>query len=109
MLGLAIYESGICECGHHSSLTHNLENVFTFEDDRCPVCAGVARYARLRAKQDEAADKALGENPAPHMARAADGRRTFVRQMSPLEVAERRESRGQPPILREAVSRGGQE
>lgn len=98
MLGLSLYEAGVCECGHHSSLTNDTDNVFTFEDRRCNVCAGVARYARLQAKQDEQADKSLGDNPAPHASRAADGRRTFIRQMSPLEIAERRESRGQPPM-----------
>lgn len=93
MLGLALYEAGVCNCGIHSSLTADKSNVFTFDERTCPVCIGAAKWARVRAAEDERALKALGENPPPVMQRPGDGRTTYTRQMSPLEVAARREGR----------------
>ena len=93
MLALGAYESGVCDCGVHESLTEDKSNVFTFEDRHCPVCRGVARYQRVQTDMDEKATKALGENPPPHSPRPSDGRRTFVRQMSPTEVEARRARR----------------
>jgi len=87
MLALDIYRRGVCACGFHESLTEDRANHFTFDQRTCPVCRGVAKMARLQAHEDEQAEKALGQNPAPGIPRLADGRRTFVRMMSPLEVA----------------------
>ena len=94
MLALGIYERGVCECGFHESLATDRANNFTFETKTCPVCRGVAKMARLQAHEDEQAEKALGQNPAPGIPRLADGRRTFVRLMSPLEVAALSKPRG---------------
>lgn len=87
MLALRYYERSICECGFHESAATDRSNFFTFESRICPVCRGAAKQARIQAHADERDDKQLGENPPPGASRAADGRRTFVRQMNPLEVA----------------------
>lgn len=82
-----IYEHGVCECGFHESLTTDRSNHFTFDVRECPVCKGAAKFARIQQHADEQADKRLGDDPPPTAARAGDGRRTYLRQMSPLEVA----------------------
>ena len=87
MEALGIYERGLCACGFHESLTADRANHFTFEVKTCPVCQGAAKFGRIQEHADEKADKRLGDEPAPDAARSADGRRTFLRQMSPLEVA----------------------
>jgi hypothetical protein len=87
MLALGYYEAGVCECGFHESLTGDKANHFTFDTKTCPVCRGSAKMARIQADADERSDKSLGEHPAPGLSRAGDGRRMFVRRMSPLEVA----------------------
>jgi hypothetical protein len=97
MEALSIYESGVCECGFHESLATDKANVFTFETRSCPVCRGTAKFARIQGHADEQSDKSLGDNPAPGLNRSADGRRTFVRQMSPIEVALRDQSVPQKP------------
>ena len=94
LLALSIYERGVCECGFHESLATDRANNFTFETKTCPVCRGVAKMARLQFHADEQSDKAMGENPPPGLPRAADGRRTYVRMMSPLEVAALSKPRG---------------
>lgn len=94
LLALGYYERGVCECGFHKSLTNDRANHFTFPTETCPVCKGAAQVARLQAHADEEIDKRLGENPAPGSPRAADGRRMFVQQLSPLEVAARQRPRG---------------
>lgn len=94
MLGLAAYEARVCECGWHESLTGDRSNFFTFEDRRCPVCAGRDRRARMLAEQDDRFRKALGENPPAAASYPSDGRRSFVRMMGPDEVAEWKARRG---------------
>lgn len=87
MLALEFYEAQICSgCGFHKSLTHDKAEHFTFEHDVCLVCKGAAQQDRAQAQHDEAHDKRLGENASPLAARAADGRTTFVRRLSPDEV-----------------------
>lgn len=86
MLALTEYEAGICSCGFHESLTRDKSNVFSFELDHCPVCAGGERYGRLQEKEDaEEVDK-LGESPAPTAPRPSDGRRVLMR-MKPAASA----------------------
>lgn len=87
MEALSIYERGVCSCGFHESLTNDKANAFTFEVKTCPVCRGAAKFDRIQQHSDEQSDKTLGDNPPPGLSRSADGRRTFIRQMSPLEVA----------------------
>ena len=91
---LVAYEAGICRCGFHSSITADRSNFFTFEDRRCSVCAQAEKYGRIQDSSDEAAVKAMGETPPPGIPRPTDGRQTFLRRMSPTEVAEARERRG---------------
>lgn len=93
MLGLGLYESGVCECGWHKDLATDAGNYFAIEDRMCLVCRGTAQYRRVQQSQDEAAEKVLGEKPSPQTLRPADGRHTQVRMMSSAEVDERRSSR----------------
>lgn len=89
MLGLDLYEDGICACGFHESLTQDKSNHFTFEDKTCGVCGGASQWSRIQADKDEQALKAMGENVPPAVKRPSDGRRTFIRPMSDLEVEQR--------------------
>lgn len=93
MLALGIYEAQVCECGFHASLANNPANFFTFETKVCPVCAGVAKFGRRQSDADEKEVKARhGEDdPPPNATLPDDGRRMFVRQMSPDEVARLRQ------------------
>lgn len=93
MLALAIWEAGLSPCGHHSSLTSDKSNLFVIEEQTCSVCASLDRYRRIQEERDKRSLKQLGEKPAAHVPHPGDGRRTFVRQLSDLEVAERRAQR----------------
>jgi hypothetical protein len=87
MLALAQFEAETCSgCGHHISVTEDPSNVFMPSTRVCPVCAGQDQYARIQADEDEKADKALGDKPAPQKPRAADGRKTYMRPLSPDEI-----------------------
>lgn len=98
MLALEYYRRGVCDCGFHELLTTDRNNHFTFESKVCPVCRGSARQARVQEHADDLADKSLGENPPPTSPRSGDGRRTFVKQMTPLEVAARTSRRTKSPV-----------
>jgi len=78
MLALAEYESEICDCGFHKSLTRDKANHFGFETDVCPVCAGRDRYSRLQSKEDDEEEQKLKDSP-PATPRPGDGRRVFMR------------------------------
>lgn len=93
MLGLGIWENGLSPCGHHSTLTGDKSNFFTFEEEKCGVCASFAQYQRMVASRDESAMKPYGDNPKPEVKRPGDGRRLWVRQLSPWEVMARQASR----------------
>ena len=77
MLGLAEFEAGICDCGFHKSLTRDKRNVFSFEVDTCPVCAGRARYDRLQRKDDAEVQSRM-ENAPPTAPRPGDGRHVHM-------------------------------
>lgn len=96
MLGLTLYRRGVCECGFHESLTADKRNHFGFEDKVCPVCQGVARAARMQTATDEKIVEAMGKDPAPRMVRPTDGRRTFVKMLSPAEVEAAKAERANP-------------
>lgn len=89
MLALAEFESGICECGFHSSLTHNTANVFNFEVDHCPVCAGRAQYDRLQVKDDREEIEKLGEHALPTVPRPTDGRHVSMVMQPPSPSAQK--------------------
>lgn len=95
MRALVAYERGLCSCGFHSSLTEDPSNAFAIEEDRCPVCARAAQYARVQADNDERAAKARGENAPANVPRPEDGRRTWLRRMTPDEVKKRRAVRAE--------------
>lgn len=93
MRAFAIYERGLCDCGFHMSLTEDRSNYFAIEERRCPVCASAAKYGRIQQDADDRAKKAQGENPPPGSPQPGDGRTTYLRRMSPVEVAEKRARR----------------
>lgn len=86
MLALAHYESGVCECGFHSSLTSDPTNFFTIEEKRCLVCKGAAMHDRIRQAADDEELARMGDSPPPERVRPEDGRRTFLRPMRPEEI-----------------------
>lgn len=89
MLALAQFEAESCRgCGYHESLTDPANgHTFTPESRICTVCAGADQYARRQSADDEAADKNLSDQAPPETPRPRDGRSTFMRPMSPDEVA----------------------
>ena len=73
MLALAEYEADLCACGlpkHVADADPSLEVKYRV----CPVCAGLAKTARIQQSIDETATRALGEKPAPEADRPTDGR-----------------------------------
>lgn len=94
LLGLARYEVEVCSCGYHPSITHDPENGFMPESDVCPVCGGLDLQHRVLHEQDE---KATPKDAPAKKPRPSDGRKTYMRRMTPEEVTSRRESeRGGP-------------
>lgn len=93
--GLRVYDLDCCSgCGTHRSIADNLdEHHFMFEERVCPVCVEQAKYARIQAERDdEQTPKGTNGVPrwdSPRTQRPTDGRHTFLRRMSPEEVAER--------------------
>lgn len=102
MLGLAVYENGVCACGFHESQIDPETLHVTFDEKVCPVCAGADAYGRYQAKRDQEFDKGIGPDASAKVARPADGRRTYIRQMSADEVAEAtaRQGRRTPAVDR---------
>lgn len=73
MLALAEYERGLCACGlpkDYADTDPHLEVKYRV----CPVCAGLAKTARVQLSLDETATRALGEKPTPEADRPTDGR-----------------------------------
>lgn len=99
LLAYLAYQRGICDCGIHESLK-DPSNFFTFEYRTCPICKGLAQEGRKQAEQDGRVAEQLKDAP-PATSRPSDGRRMFVRQLSPREVEARRvgprRERPEPP------------
>lgn len=93
-LGLQRYDDDCCTgCGLHESVLADPDNnVFTFEDHVCRVCAGVAINGRVVADAHQKADKKLGDDPSPRARRAGDGHSIKIRRATPDEVAARKAS-----------------
>lgn len=91
LMELADVESHSCpKCGWHESLTGDRSNVFTPENDHCPVCAGRDRWDRMLNAQDkswhERHKDARAAEPRPD-----DGRGpTRMILLSPEEAERRR-------------------
>lgn len=77
MQALAEYDTGICDCGFHQSITDNPANLLKIEERVCNVCVAAARYSRLQDYADEQASKQMGEVP-PGAPAPGDGRKTYV-------------------------------
>lgn len=78
LLALAQYESEVCDCGYHPSLTDDKGNTFQPETRTCNVCAGQALWHRVLADQD----KAVPHDAPPKVPRPSDGRRSYMRMLS---------------------------
>lgn len=87
MRALMAYESDICECGFHRSLTSDKSNLFEFNYSTCNVCRGLDRWRRIEADQAQKSPQAEQPASAP---RSEDGRKLSIRQLSSLEVMARR-------------------
>lgn len=85
LLGLALYEAGVCECGYHQSLTSDPTNRFSVTADTCNVCAAIAVHARVQHEADQQVERAGGvdDKPDPRTRRPTDGQRISVRQAPP--------------------------
>jgi hypothetical protein len=85
MLALAEYEAGVHVngCGLHDSIASE-DPYFAVEDRKCPVCAALDLQGRVRGKREYEREHGL-DAAVP---RAGDGRTTFVRLLSPAEVAK---------------------
>lgn len=88
---LADVEAHSCDsCGWHESLTDDRSNVFTPENDVCPVCAGKERWDRMQAATDQSWNEKHKDAPAS-MPRPFDGRgRTRMTLLAPEEAERRR-------------------
>lgn len=86
MLALDQFESELCQCGNHISVTEDPSNVFMPTERVCPVCAGLDQYSRIQQARDEDASKAAGENTPPATPRPSDGRMTYLRPINADEV-----------------------
>lgn len=101
MLDLAEYEAGIHVdgCGYHSTVANDRGNYFTVESETCPLCAQLARKQRIQqAAETEAEKKAQPSTPRP-----GDGRRTYLRPLTPEEVET---AKAAQRAAREGVRRG---
>ncbi|GAA1138328.1 hypothetical protein [Nocardioides aquiterrae] len=96
--GLYVYDADVCPgCGQHSSVLDDPENnVLTFEDRVCAVCAGSERHARKLAAVDRDWERRHTE-PDQHagikahlesarVPRPSDGRHVYLRRMHPEEI-----------------------
>lgn len=93
-LALRAYERSVCGCGFPKSWTRDKSRHFTFEDDKCPVCAAAERYSRVQHDADEKHRKTLGEHPPANRDDPGDGRRTFIRLMSADEIEHHQQQKG---------------
>lgn len=94
MFALVEYETGIHRCGIHSSVLADPEhNVLVPDEGHCAGCAAFDVWSRMKAAEDEAFEKKLGEKPDPKTPRPGDGRSLFLRPATPKELAERAEKR----------------
>jgi len=88
---LADVERDSCPgCGYHESITDDRSNVFSPDNDYCPVCAGRDRWDRMLDAQDrqwaERHKDARSSQPHP-----TDGRLpTRMKHLSPEEAEQRR-------------------
>lgn len=101
LLDLAEYERGVHVdgCGFHSSVSNDPDNFFTVEADHCLLCANLAREQRSLDEADRKEAERLKNNPrARHR---ADGRRVYLRHLTPDEVEQAQQAK------REGVRDGG--
>lgn len=82
MLARAQYYASLCDCGlppHVADEDPDLQ----LTERVCPVCAGLARAARIQNQADQAALKLLGQQPAPEAVRPTDGRHIGLKAKTP--------------------------
>lgn len=74
MLALTVYEATLCACGFPPEVA-DTDPDLQVKYRHCPVCAGLAKVARLQHAEDEKVTKKLGEKPPPDADLPGDGRR----------------------------------
>jgi hypothetical protein len=84
LLGLARYELEVCSCGYHPSIADDPENIFQPASKKCPVCGGLDVWHRILHEQDE---QATPKDAPPKQPRPSDGRKTYMRRLTPDEAA----------------------
>lgn len=100
MLGLAEYEAGVCSCGFHHSQRDPEKHFYTWDSETCPMCAAAAKRSRDDEAADNKARKDAGDTTPASL--PSDGRKTYLRLMTPDEVEERRSG---PQRVRREVRR----
>lgn len=89
MLALDAYEAGVCSgCGTHSDLANDPRLTFSPVEETCPNCEGLARWHRLRDKQDDATRKETGADKDTTLPDPADGRKIRL-QIKPVARLDR--------------------
>lgn len=88
MLALAQFEAEVCSCGFHPLIARDKSNYFTPESQVCPVCAGQAQSDRMQHDRDKG-----HESDPPSAPRPSDGRKMFMRLLTPEQVEAEREKR----------------
>lgn len=104
LLGLTQYQREVCACGYHISVATDKSNFFAPETTKCPVCAGEAQFSRALRKQDETHAE-RHKSDAPMAPRPEDGRRAFMRLLTPEQVEAEREKRAASPVRSESRPR----
>lgn len=89
LLALALFEAEVCSCGYHPSVTAE-EHAVLFAEKVCPVCKDVAAAERIQHENDESARESMKKSP-PDKPRPWDGRKSYVRLLTPEQAAVERE------------------
>jgi hypothetical protein len=82
LLALAEHDAQICRCGFHPLIAMDDSNTFTPETRTCPVCAAQAVWNRVLDEDDKVPHDAPARTPRP-----SDGRESYMRMLTPQQVA----------------------
>ncbi|MFE6645658.1 hypothetical protein ACFVJS_03785 [Nocardioides sp. NPDC057772] len=101
MLGLELYEAQLCgTCGVHPSRA-TTDHIYDVTAEHCLVCAGLAvrhrQYGLADSKEEEAL-KARPEDERASIRRDADGRKLYLREVTPEEAARLVAERAAAPV-----------
>lgn len=82
MRELEQYEAECHSCGIHWSILDDPENLFTPQHKTCPVCNGLAKYAKRLSK----ADARHYDKSDPYAPDPAAGRHITLRSLTAAEI-----------------------